>query len=352
MVSASWVLLSVFATTLLIAVAATWLVRRLALTQGMIDRPNERSSHAVPTPRGGGLAIAFVLSFGVILLLGLRVIDFALAFALLIGGIAVAWIGFMDDRDSMRVGSRLLVHFGAAASGMCMLGGLPVIQFGTSILNFGLAGDIVGTIAIVWALNLFNFMDGIDGIAASEATFVSGAGALIAFLNGASHALPTAGLITCAASMGFLVWNWPRAKIFMGDVGSGYLGYVIAILALGHARESSVALYVWVVLGGLFLVDASVTLLRRLLRGERFHQAHRTHAYQWLARRWQSHKRVTLLAWSINLVWLLPIAWLCTVYPTRAAWFLVLSILPLVPLALLAGAGRIELSKGTTSDIT
>jgi Fuc2NAc and GlcNAc transferase len=152
-----------------------------------------------------------------------------------------------------------------------------------------------------------------------------------------------------AACGGFLAWNWPPAKIFMGDVGSGYLGYAIAVLALAAARENSVALLVWLILGAVFFVDATVTLLRRLARRERVYEAHRSHAYQWLARRWQSHRRVTVAVLLVNFFWLLPCALVAVRHPVWAGWMVVLAIVPVTVAALLAGAGRAEGNCQTTS---
>ena len=149
-------------------------------------------------------------------------------------------------------------------------------------------------------------------------------------------------LILAMANAGFLVWNWPPAKIFLGDVGSGYLGYVIAVLALSAAREDPVALPVWLILGAAFFVDATVTLVRRAVRGERLHQAHRSHGYQWLARRWSSHRRVTVAFLLVNVGWLFPIAWFVSRHTELALHGVVLAIVPLVILALQAGAGRPE----------
>ena len=159
---------------------------------------------------------------------------------------------------------------------------------------------------IVWALDLFNFMDGIDGIAAGEAVFVCLAAVLTAALAGGALTNNPAALLLAAASLGLLIWNWPPARIFMGDVGSGFLGFAIAVLALAEARHNDVALLVWAILGAFFVADSGVTLVRRMLRRARLHEAHRTHAYQHLAQRWRSHRLVTLAVLLGNLLWLLP----------------------------------------------
>jgi Fuc2NAc and GlcNAc transferase len=237
---------------------------------------------------------------------------------------------------------RITVHFGAAAAAMYWVGGLPPMQIGERLVTFGWEGHVLGILGIVWSLNLFNFMDGIDGIAASEGTFMTVAGAAIALGTGVSGAFPALSLAIGAGCLGFLVWNWPPAKIFMGDAGSGYVGYVLAVLALLAGREAATGLFVWVILGGLFFVDATVTLARRLARRERVYEAHRSHAYQWLARKWGSHRRVTLLTNAVNVAWLFPCAWLAALYPERAAWIAVVALAPIMVGVLVAGAGRKE----------
>ena len=149
-------------------------------------------------------------------------------------------------------------------------------------------------------------------------------------------------LIAGAACLGFLRWNWPPAAIFMGDVGSGYLGYTIAVIAIDLAQTSAINVYAWLILGGVFFVDATLTLCRRLLRRERVSQAHRTHAYQWLARRWSSHSRVTVTVIAINLVWLLPCAAFSVIFPQSALWICVLALAPLAVCAYYSGSGRPE----------
>jgi Fuc2NAc and GlcNAc transferase len=256
------------------------------------------------------------------------------------GGIIVALVGFLDDRRQLSARVRLAAHLTAAVWALVCMGGLPPLRYADQVLSFGGAGYIIGALGIAWTLNLFNFMDGIDGIAASEAAFVVWGGALLAFLTGSSAAVPAMGLAFGAVCCGFLLWNWPPAKIFMGDVGSGYMGYVIAVLAVAAAREKPVALLVWLILGGVFFSDASVTLVRRLSRGERLYEAHRTHAYQWLSRRWGSHRAVTVGVAIVNLVWLFPCAWLATVNPGRASWIVIIALAPIALLSFLAGAGR------------
>jgi Fuc2NAc and GlcNAc transferase len=258
------------------------------------------------------------------------------------GGVAVAIIGFIDDRRPLPVRVRFAVHLAAAIWAMVWLGGLPPVQLGGQLITFGWSGYVLGVLAIVWVLNLFNFMDGIDGLAATEAVFIAWGGAVLALAAGVSAGVCAAAIVFGAACFGFGAWNWPPAKIFMGDVGSGYLGYVIAVLGMAVARESPSGELVWLILGGVFFVDATVTLVRRLVRGEQIQAAHRSHAYQWLARHWKSHRRVTLSVAIINLVWIFPCACFATLRPQCALWAAAAALAPLVVLALAAGAGRSE----------
>lgn len=324
----------------ILAIVLTGVVRRLAVLHGVLDVPNDRSSHSTPTPRGGGVAIVVASIAASAALVWRGVLDVNLFLALTGGGIAVAAVGFLDDRRQLSAPIRLAAHLGAAFWALWCLGGLPPLRWAQHVVSFGWMGYVVGALGIGWTLNLFNFMDGIDGIAASEAAFIACGGAFFAFGAGLSGAVPAMGLAFGAVCCGFLVWNWPPAKIFMGDVGSGYMGYVIAVLAIAAGRETPVALLVWLILGGVFFSDATVTLLRRLANGERVYEAHRTHAYQWLTLRWGSHRAVTLAVLIVNLGWLLPCAWVTTVYPASAPWIVLLALAPLVSAALIAGAGR------------
>jgi Fuc2NAc and GlcNAc transferase len=149
-------------------------------------------------------------------------------------------------------------------------------------------------------------------------------------------------LALAAAGLGFLAWNWPPAKIFMGDVGSGFLGFALASLGLFASQRSGVPLAVWMILNGIFLVDATVTLLRRMLRGERWLEPHRLHAYQHLSRRWKSHLRVTVSVVAINIIWLLPWAWFAATHPNAGIQSVLAAIGPIFLLAFIGRAGAKE----------
>jgi Fuc2NAc and GlcNAc transferase len=327
----------VFAIALLGAYGCTgWLLHH-SFIRTVVDQPNARSSHSLPTPRGGGLSIVAVTTCGVMILAADGAVSLRLAGPLVIGGLGVAAVGFRDDVRSVSVGVRMLTHVGAALLAACWLGGEGLADDG---LALGFVGVVLRVLTVAWMLNLFNFMDGIDGLAASEGAFILLGGAALALVAGSST--PGPALIAGAACLGFLKWNWPRASIFMGDVGSGYLGYSIAVIALYSAQTGVVNLYAWTMLAALFLVDATLTLLRRLLLGRPIFQAHRTHAYQWLSRRWQSHVRVTKAAVGVNCLVLFPCAVACVKFPQAAPWICMTVLVLLGALGLALGSGRPE----------
>lgn len=337
----AWVLI---AATVAFAVSylLTRLIRRSAGSLGLIDVPNERSSHARPTPRGGGLAVAVssLAAMGLLSAMGIMPIHLLLAVAP--GGIAVAAVGLIDDIRPLSARVRLFVHFMAAAWAVVCIG--PVEFFHHAAADDpGLQwlGYVVSTVGIVWFLNMFNFMDGIDGIAASQAAFMSAGVALLALFSGGIAYTAVGALVVGAAACGFLAWNWPPARIFMGDVGSGYLGYTLAVLGLASGSHSVFGPWSYIILAGVFAVDATFTVVRRFLRGEKVTEAHRTHAFQLLAQN-MGHRRVTLTVGFVNLLWLFPCALASVLWPQAAVWTTIIALGPLVLCASAIGAGRPE----------
>jgi Fuc2NAc and GlcNAc transferase len=318
--------------------AGTGWVRRHAPALQLLDVPNDRSSHTRPTPRGGGLALATGCLLAWSLLAVLGVVPFGTVLPLCLGAAMVAGIGFLDDIRDVPAALRMLVHLLAAAIVSWAVGGLPSLELNGITVPLGAFGYLIAILGVAWALNLFNFMDGIDGIAASEsATAAFGAAGLL-WLGGATG-LALLCTVLGAASVGFLVWNWPPAKIFMGDVGSGFLGFVLAALALCSHAAGALDIWAWLVLLGVFVVDATFTLLRRLLRRQRVYQAHRSHAYQHAASRYGSHAVVTRAVLAINVLWLLPIAAAVATGFVDGALAVAVAYLPLVGLAVYFRAG-------------
>jgi len=321
---------------------AWWLtgqVRRYAMTRRVLDVPNERSSHAVATPRGGGTAIvvAMLATLPIAALRGW--LPWAHVWAVVGGGVLVAAIGFADDHRGLPRRWRLLGHVAAAIWVLAWIGGLPPLRVFGFAVDLGWYGHALAALYIVWLINLTNFMDGIDGIAATEAATVAACGALLLTLSVPGARQWIAPVLLAAAAAGFLVWNWPPAKIFMGDSGSGFLGLALAALSLQAAWTAPALFWSWVILLGVFVVDATVTLLRRMLGGEPFYEAHRSHAYQHATLRNGAHKPVTLAVAAINLMWLLPVATLVAVQALDGLTGVLAAYGPLTAAAVWLGAG-------------
>lgn len=327
---------------ILVFAASLWLtgrVRQYALAQQLVDVPNERSSHDVATPRGGGVAIVVTTLVALPLLALAGRLPWPLVTGLVGSGALIASVGFADDRGHIAARWRLLGHFAAAAWVLLWLGGLPPLPLFGRTWQLGWLGQLLAAVYVVWMLNLTNFMDGIDGIAAVEVITVCLGGALL-YAAAAPPGTPWLGPVVLAvATLGFLVWNWPKAKIFMGDAGSGFLGLMLAALSLQAAWISPPLFWGWVVLLGVFAVDATVTLLRRVARGEKFYEAHCSHAYQHAAQRAGSHLPVTLAVAAINVCWLLPIALFVARGVVDGALGVAVAYLPLLIGALRLGAG-------------
>jgi Fuc2NAc and GlcNAc transferase len=281
--------------------ALTGAARRFALSRAILDRPNERSSHAIPMPLGGGWGIAAPVLAAIAMAEWLGWLDRDAALGLAGGGAAVAIVGWVDDRIGLSARTRLLVQVGAALWLVVWLGGFDGLDVGAGRAHLGRWGDSLAVLAIVWSTNLYNFMDGIDGIAGTEAVSVAGVGGVLLLLAGSSG-LALVALVTAAASAGFLVWNRPPARIFMGDAGSGLLGFVLSGLAVAGEVSGAAPALVWVLLLGAFVGDATSVLLRRMARGERWYSAHRGHLYQRMVQAGWSHGDVDRALAGLNAV--------------------------------------------------
>lgn len=330
-----WLLLAVGA----VASILTFIVWRYARVRQVLDIPNERSAHTTPTPRGGGVAIVLAFLGAASLLAVQHIVDVAVVQALVGAGGLVAAIGFLDDHKPMPASWRLVAHFAAAAWVLMSLNNLPQLDLAETSVRLRWPGYLLTSLFLVWLLNLYNFMDGIDGMAAGEAVTVGFAAALLYSFDPATQTAWVLPASLAAAALGFLLWNWPPARIFMGDAGSGFLGIAFGVLSLHSASIDSKWPWVWIILLGVFIVDASVTLLQRLRTGQRVHEAHRTHAYQNAAHFLGRHRPVTLAICAINLLWLLPIAALVAADILSGPIGVMFGYLPLVLLAIRWNAG-------------
>lgn len=320
--------------------ALTEWFRRKAEAYLLLDVPNARSSHTIATPRGGGVAIVVPTLVALALLGWTGWIPSRSVWSLCVGGSVVALVGLADDRRRVAPRWRLLGHFAAALAALALMGGVPPLTSMGIALDTGWIGWAIISVYLVWMLNLTNFMDGIDGIASVETITVCAGAAIVSAATGSTASVWLAPLVLASATLGFLLWNWPPAKIFMGDVGSGFLGLTLAVLALEAGWAESRLFWSWAILFGVFAVDATVTLIRRVARGERFHEAHRTHAYQHAASACRAHRPVTIAVGAINLCWLLPLALLVALGRLEGLAGLAVAYVPLVFVAVRIGAGK------------
>lgn len=339
---------AVFVIAILSSAIITGLLRRYALAKQLLDMPNARSSHHLPTPRGGGLAIVIVFLAGLWGFAESGLLMPKALWALVGAGAGVAWVGFVDDHNHIPARWRLLAHFAAGIWGLSCLAGFPPAIIAVSGFSVGLANlwywlwQLVGLVYLVWLLNLYNFMDGIDGLASIEAITTCIGGALLYLLAGQPLGLAAVPLLLAVTVAGFLVWNFPPAKIFMGDAGSGFLGIVLGLFSVQAAHLAPQFFWSWLILLGVFIVDASWTLLRRFGRGEKVYEAHRSHAYQFASRQFGSHKTVTLAIAAINLFWLLPLALAVGLAGLNVWLGVLLAYTPLLILAVYFRAGQRE----------
>ncbi len=281
-----------------VAVTATSFVgvalyRRWSLRRNVVDVPNERSSHSVPTPRGGGIVIVFLVLSVYAAYVPLS--GGELNFRFIGGALLVAAVSFVDDFRHVPAPIRLFVQ--AIAAGLVWQGGGFEIGAG----SLGQAAGMVVTVGwIVWMTNAYNFMDGIDGIAGVQAVTAGICWAILGYF-GESAALTVLGLAISSASLGFLVHNWSPAKIFMGDVGAAVLGFVFAAMpfvdasALPKAPSENALKWAAVLAVWLFVFDSVLTLVRRIISLEPVWQAHRRHIYQRLVQTGMTHAAVTTL---------------------------------------------------------
>jgi len=270
----------------------TYLIKNYAIKKSLVAHVNERSSHTTPTPHGGGIAIAVTWFLGLFYLYFTDSIDKQLFFALLVG-VIISVVSYLDDLFELSAKVRLLTQALVALLGLYFLGGFQELDMFFFSLNTQFLTNIFAFFMIIWFINLYNFLDGIDGYAGSEALFLAIAG--FVFFTGAHF------LVLAVAVLGFLFWNWHKAKIFMGDVGSTLLGYNVAIFTIYYANQDARNFWIWIILFGLFWFDATLTLLRRKSNGEKLSQAHKKHAYQRLTQAGWRHDKVVLYGMIINI---------------------------------------------------
>jgi Fuc2NAc and GlcNAc transferase len=321
-----------FLSVLLISWISTLFWLYIARKLLWLDRPNQRSSHEMPVPTSGG--IGFIIAFSILTFVLFSWQIIALKELLLFSsGIFLAITGFIDDLKSLSIGKRLLVQFAVSLCVAFLVEGAPVFDILGVWQISGIASKTLLVFGLVWLVNLYNFMDGIDALAVTEAIFYSLAIPLLALSGGGVQVSIIAlglGITLCA----FLYFNLPPAKIFMGDMGSNYLGLVLGALGILAISSGSVTIWTLLVLLGVFIVDSTSTLMARILGGAVWYHGHKSHAYQRAARKFRSHGKVVAVVCAINVIWLLPIAWMTTRYPEMSLFLTAFAWLPLALLCL------------------
>ena len=291
--------LAVVAAFVVAAAFTGWIVSRGG-TRWLVDTPNERSLHHRPVSRAGGIAILAGLAAGFAVVAFVEVpasrYGWVLAGALIIGSVSLA-----DDVRRVSPAVRMLFHLAAAA---CVVpAGLPVERIllpGVAVDLGATAGTALTVLFVAWVVNLYNFMDGMDGFAGGM-TAIGFTTLAVLCAHGDAAMLVGAGLVVASASLGFLLFNFPPAKIFMGDLGSSLLGYLCAVMMLCAERSASVPLWISILVFSPFVVDASVTLVRRIVAGERPWRAHRSHFYQRLVRLGWGHRKTVVREYALML---------------------------------------------------
>lgn len=332
-------LISFFLIFFVLAFGFTYFMRAYALKKNIIDNPNERSSHSVPTPRGGGVAVVCSYLVALAVLMYSQQLALHTGFVLMAAGFVIALLGFLDDHGHINSMLRLAIHFLVAIGVVVSLGGFSEVTIFNGV-QIGFIANIIAVLFLVWLLNLYNFMDGINGIASVEAITTTMSMAILYLILNTSLNADILWLLA-ACVFGFLLWNFPKAKIFMGDACSGFLGLTLGILALVALKENLALFCAWIVCLGVFVVDATYTLIKRVLNGYKMYDAHRSHSYQILSRKWGSHTPVTLVVAAVNLFWLFPIAYITVTqnitYPEIAV---LIAYIPLLLVAIKLKAGN------------
>lgn len=317
------------------AVAGTAGYRLVARRFGIVARPNERTLHTGIIPRGGGAVVVLVFLAGAAFLHLVGELPARWMLALAGGGLAVAVVGFVDDIANLSTLARVVAHLIVAVWATAILGGdmLRALGFSGALLYLGYPLTVL---AVMWMINLFNFMDGIDGMETSGAVWFCLGAVVILELQGGSPMSPLIALLGLA-SAGFLVFNWPPARLFLGDAGSGFYGYAFSVFVLVTVGGGLISLWTWAILLGYFIGDTTTTLLIRMKRVKRFWGTHRSHAYQNLARVWNNHRRMTSLVLAIDLFWLAPLALASIVWPALGPVLAAVALAPIIGFAIKYG---------------
>lgn len=314
------VIISMFS-IMLISIAVTGIYRKYSIKNSVIDIPNDRSSHTQPTPRGGGVSISLSILFGTVAIYQLDIISLSIFIAITGSTFIVAIVGWIDDHKHIAFYWRILFYSVASVWGILWVGGLDSIRIGSFVISMSSStGTIVTFLGLVWLTNLYNFMDGTDGLASMQAICAALFGGILLLRTG-QDGLALICFIIVSSCIGFLYWNFPPAKIFMGDVGSCVLGFLFGLLAVISDSLGAIPVSIWCILLSFFICDATFTLLKRILGREKWYSAHCSHAYQRLVQMGMSHRKILSIIFILNIVVVWPTAYLAYNMQTYSIYF-------------------------------
>ncbi len=308
--------------------------RAVALRLLILDKPNHRSAHQAQTPTGAGLSFILVFLAAFTLPEHTAASSTDTILQILPALMAVAVVGFLDDYRPLPWPLRAAVHLLCCVY-VIWITGYPHINLLGQVVDLGWLGAVLGVIGLLWLLNLYNFMDGIDGIATLEAVSVLALAIVISLYLG-QYNIPRPVAVLLVACSGFLVINWPKAHVFMGDIGSGFLGLVFGVFIV---TQTMLPLWSWLILLGWFITDATVTITVRLFRGETISEAHSQHLYQHLNRAVGTQRTLFGLV-LINTFWLFPLAFASSIFQELGVVLLGLAYLPIIIFQYYCGAGQ------------
>jgi len=309
----------------LLSYLLTKLYRKFAIINAIVSNPNERTLHQNSVPRGGGIIFSSLFILAISILSYLNIISFEIFMLVGVGGFLATLFGFVDDIFDIRISIKIIIQSMLAAWALLW------IDFGEFQVTEWIPGYIsyfIFWILLIWIMNAYNFMDGVDGMAASGAIFIASTLALVIFLTNGSFVLLILFMILSASVGGFLFINWPPAKIFMGDSGSVFLGYTLGTLLLFTVSREDLSAWTWIVVLGYFSADTTGTQLLRIFLGKKWHLAHRSHAYQNLVRITGSHLLVTRGINLYHFFWILPLTIFSVLHPEMIIVTVSLAVIP------------------------
>jgi Fuc2NAc and GlcNAc transferase len=331
----------------IISFLLTFFVKEIVRKKGFLDKPNNRSAHKIPTPTLGGIAIVLSFLLGICTMFYAATIPNDLFIPIILGGGLLAIISLFDDIQPIAVKYRITLHILVAVLTVYWLNPNLFFEWFDYHLGFGYFSAILSVIIIIIAINTVNFMDGIDGLVSLEVIFVASTITLLLMQqNNIVEARYFALLV--AIMLGFLFWNFSPAKIFMGDVGSIFLGFLLAVLMIVTINNKDISMWTWLILLAVFWVDVVFVLIVRLLTKQKIFKAHKTHCYQKVTQFFEmkknrtfAHRTTVVLITLINILWLFPLAIVSQYYENYGLWLLIISCLPLLFLAFRFKAGRV-----------